>query len=402
MDDSAFLLTALAVGGLVGLNALSYYCSRKMVLPEIIWVLLAGLGYGALANFTELGIPDFKLTPKLVLSLFVPLLIFASTRKTCVTHFKNVLIPASLAATLGILISMTIFGAALHFGFDLGWTEALLFGAIMSATDPLAVGALLQNNTKVTESQKLMVEGESIFNDGFVVTVAGLLSALVFSGEELMLGSSILHFLIHVAGALALGLILGRGARWLLRIWDEEHFTLTVNITLALAFGSYAFSEALGLSGILAVFASAVAFGYKPDLEEHNQHITAHVWEYLEYLANSVLFFLLGASFFSFASFASLSVLIVVAGIALLFLSRFSALLVLSPLMKIDGEKMTRENFWLLNFSGARGAVSVALILLLPDDFELKPLFLSLAFIMIIFSLVVYPIAISRLLKEEK
>lgn len=402
MHESALLVIVFAVVGLVGLNALSYYSAKWKLLPDIIWVLLAGVAYGAVAKFSALDLPELQLTPKLVLWLFVPLLIFASAQKICLFHFRKVLIPSSIAATIGILISMAIFGSALHYLFGFDWLPSLLFGAIISATDPLAVGALLHGNKAVGESQLLLIEGESILNDGFVVTVFGILVAIMFGGESFMFGHSVGHFALHALGAFALGAVMGRAARWLLKVWHEEHFTLTTNITLALAFGCFALAEAAGFSGILAVFAAALAYGYKPDPDNHNKHIMAHLWDYLEYLANAALFFMLGASFFAQASLGSLSVGLVLAGLGLLFVSRFGALVILSPLMKLDGQRLSRQSFWLLNFAGARGAVSVALILMLPEEFSLKPAFLTLAFLLIIFSLVVYPLAIKQLLKPRR
>jgi CPA1 family monovalent cation:H+ antiporter len=216
MHDTALLVTVFAVVGLVGLNALSYYSMKRLVLPNVVWVLLIGVIYGALARFTNLGFPRIGLKPDLILWLFVPLLIFSSTQKICLSHLRRVLLPASLAATIGVLISMLVIAGALHFGFQIGWLEALLFGAILSATDPLAIGALLDGNSRVSESQRLLIEGESILNDGFVVTVAGTIGTLLFTGGKFDLTESIMYFEIEVLGALLTGLILGRGARGVL------------------------------------------------------------------------------------------------------------------------------------------------------------------------------------------
>jgi CPA1 family monovalent cation:H+ antiporter len=398
-EQVVFNLIVFGVFALIALNALSYYARHWMVLPDIIWILLLGLGYASVAHFGDFGLPELTLSPDLVLYVFVPPLIFASTQKMCLLHFRKVLWPASLVGSVGILISMAIIAGALHLAFALPWLEALLFGAIISATDPLAVGVLLHSNKQVSESQKLLIEGESILNDGFVITVAGIISLLLFKGEEFNLLSSSTSFLTHVIGALLIGLFFGRGARWLLKIWQEEHFTLTMNMTLAIAFGSFLLAETLHFSGILAVFSTALAYGYKPDKQSQNKHIHSNIWEYIEYIANAVLFFLLGASFFVYTSFETVSIALAFISLVLLFVSRMGALMILFPFIKLEQQRLNKQSFWLLNFSGARGAVSIALILLLPDSFILKPLFLSLAFIMIIFSLVIYPLLIKRLLK---
>ncbi len=399
-DELVFSLVAFGVLGLIALNALSYYSQRAMIFPDIIWVLLLGVGYGGVAHYLNLGLPELTLSPDLVLYAFVPPLIFASTQKICLFHFRKVLAPASLVGSVGILISMMIIASVLHYGFGFKWLEALLFGAIISATDPLAVGALLHGNGGISESQKLLIEGESILNDGFVVTVSGILALTLFSGERFDFLVSSRDFLIHVVGALLLGVLFGRGARWLLGIWREKHFTLTINMTVAIAFGSFALAEILHLSGILAVFATALAYGYKPDAESQNRQIHRYIWDYFEYIANSVLFFLLGASFFIYTSFDEISLLLVIVALVLLVVSRLGALIVLFPFIKVEKQSLNKRDFWLLNFSGARGAVSIALILLLPQTFALKSLFLSLAFVMILFSLLAYPLTLKRVLKQ--
>ncbi len=398
-EQIVFNLIVFGVFALVALNALSYYARRLTILPDIIWVLLLGIGYASIVHFGSFGLPELALNPDLILYVFVPPLIFASTQKMCLLHFQKILWPASLVGSVGILISMVIIAGVLHLAFTLPWLEALLFGAIISATDPLAVGVLLHNNKQVSESQKLLIEGESILNDGFVITVAGIIALVLFKGEDFDLLSSSTSFLTHVIGALLLGLFFGRGARWLLKIWQEEHFTLTINMTIAIAFGSFLLAEMLHFSGILAVFSTALAYGYKPDEQSQNKHIHSNIWDYIEYIANAVLFFLLGASFFVYTSFETISVLLAVASLVLLLISRMGALMLLYPFIKLEQKRLNRQSFWLLNFSGARGAVSIALILLLPDSFVLKPLFLSLAFIMIVFSLVIYPLLIKQLLK---
>lgn len=397
MQDISFLMIAFLVTALVGLNALTYYSSRVVIFPDIVWVLLLGVGYGLLSRYSALGLPEIVLSSQLVLYVFVPLLIFASTQKICLHHIRKVLVPASLVGSVGILISMLVIGAALHFIFAMPWLSSLLFGVIISATDPLAIGALLHGNKKLPESRKLLIEGESILNDGFVVTVFGVFVLIMFEGEAFSLVSSGASLLSHVAGALIVGVLAGRGARLLLDYWHGDHFSLKTNMTLALAFGSLLLAEGLHFSGILAVFAAALAYGYKRPEPDHNAHIQRHLWDYFEYIANACLFFLLGASFAGLASFEQLPVSLVIASVVLLFVARLAAILILSPAIKIEGEHLTHQEFWLLNFAGARGAVSIALILLLPDSFELKEAFLSIAFVMILFSLVLYPLVVRQL-----
>ena len=398
-NETIKLLLIFGVSGLFLLNILSYYSSKIKLLPDIIWILLLGVGYSSILAYSKDELPQLSLQPDLVLYIFVPLLVFASTQKMCLSHFKKVLLPASIIASLGILISMVVIAVPLSYFFNINILYSLLFGAIISATDPLAVGALLSSNNKIPEEQKLLIEGESILNDGFVVTIFGILSVIIFSNERFVLTDGILELISHILGALVVGVILGRFGRYLLYKWHEKHFILTVNMTLAIAYSSFFIGEYFEFSGILSVFSAALAYGYKPDKTDHDTDIHEHVWEYFEYLANSILFFMLGASLFTYFSWQTINIIMVAVSLCVLFISRPISLAMLHPFIFVQRKKLNLKEFNLLNFAGARGAVSIALILLLPESFQLKQVFLSLAFIMVFTSLILYPLIIKRILK---
>jgi CPA1 family monovalent cation:H+ antiporter len=384
-DSSLITLIIFVISGLVALNALSYYSERLMLFPSVIWVLCLGMIYGALNHFKLLHLPELYLDPNIILFALVPVLIFAATKKMCLHHFRKVLKESSILATLGIVISMAGVALVLYRVFHVPFLESLLLGVIVSATDPIAVSAILHEAKDLSTEKKMLIEGESILNDGFVVAVFATLSVLIFETEEISLTLSGGKLVVNILGALALGIVLGRLARFLLRVWKNKAPSLTVNITLALAFASFLLAETFHFPGVLAVFAGALAFGYRPD--ENNDKVQAaqeQVWDYLDYIANSILFFLLGASFFSQASLEIITITFVVISVIMLFMSRFIALGVLRPLLRIDEKKITHQDFWLLNFSGSRGAISIALILLLPNDFSYKPLFLTMAFVMVV------------------
>lgn len=401
-DSSLITLIIFIIFGLVALNALSYYSERLMLFPNVIWVLCLGMIYGALNHFRLVPLPELYLDPNIILFVLVPVLIFAATKKMCLHHFREILKESSILATLGIIISMAGVALILYQVFQVPLLESLLFGVIISATDPIAVSAILHEAKDLSTERKMLIEGESILNDGFVVAVFATLSVMIFGTEEISLTLSGAKLVINILAALALGIVLGRLARFLLRVWKNRAPSLTVNITLALAFASFLLAETFHFPGVLAVFAGALAFGYRPD--ENNDKVQAtqeQVWDYLDYIVNSILFFLLGASFFSQASLEIITITFVGICVIMLFISRFIALGILRPLLRIEGKKITHQDFWLLNFSGSRGAISIALILLLPNDFIYKPLFLTMAFVIVIVSLLAYPICLKKVLKRS-
>ena len=373
-----------------------------MLFPNVIWVLCIGMIYGALSHFELLHLPELYLDPNIILFVLVPVLIFAASKKMCLHHFRNVLRDSSILATLGIVISMVVVALVLYWVFHVPFLESLLFGVIVSATDPIAVSAILHEAKDLSTERKMLIEGESILNDGFVVAVFATLSVMIFGTEEITLALSGGKLVVNILAALTLGMVLGRLARFLLRVWKNKAPSLTVNITLALAFASFLLAETFHFPGVLAVFAGALAFGYRPD--ENNdkmQGAQEQVWDYLEYIVNSILFFLLGASFFSQASLGTITIIFVIMSVIMLFMSRFVALGILSPFLSIEKEKTTHQDFWLLNFSGSRGAISIALILLLPNDFSYKQLFLTIGFVMVFVSLLVYPILLKKVLDNQ-
>ncbi|MDA9128846.1 cation:proton antiporter, partial [Candidatus Gracilibacteria bacterium] len=278
----------------------------------------------------------------------------------------------------------------------------LLFGVIISATDPLAVGAILSKNKDISESKKHLIEGESILNDGFVVTVFGILLLIIFEGNSFRLLESSYDFLYHIIVAVVIGVSVGLGIRYILEVWKEEHFTLSMNMSLLIAFSSFALAETFHTSGIIAVFAASLAYGYNPVIEENNKVIYDSIWEYIEYVANSVLFFLLGAAVVLQSDFSQLTVVVVSLALGILIAARSVALIILLPLLRFEGRKFTQLDFWLLNLAGSRGAVGIALLLLIPDSFQYKDLFITLAFLIIVISLVINPVIMQGLLKREK
>ncbi len=408
MHDSALNIEALLIAGVVGLialNALSYFSSRQRLLPGIIWTVLLGVVYSLISHFKLLPLPELELKPDVVLFLFVPLLVFASTHTMCLYHFRRILSASTILATVGISISTALGGLIFMGVTGAGLAASMLFGAIISATDPLAISALLKGNTSIDEHRKLLIEGESILNDGFVVALFGIFSVLALEPEHFSALEVGGDFVKDIAGALVLGFLLGRGSRLLLKVWHGHNYTLRMNMTIALAYGSFLFAELLGFSGVIAVFAASLAYGYRPDGGYNRpKEDQEHVWGYLEYVANSILFFLIGASFFSQISQYKVTITLIAAAIAIAVLPRLIAVYVLRPTLKIYKETATFTDARLLAFSGSRGALSVALILLLPEDFKYRPLFLSLAGIIILMTLVTYPPIVNVILKgmEDK
>jgi CPA1 family monovalent cation:H+ antiporter len=205
-----------------------------------------------------------------------------------------------------MVLSLLVVAIVLHFGIGLSWLLALLVGAIVAPTDPVAVIALFQQ-LGVPDRLKTLVEGESIFNDGtggaaYELILAVLLPTLGLaeaSGNPSFLNTPVLGIAGEVLWLIFGGLLLGFGVGWvasrLLRRVDDHLIVITV--TVAVAYGMYLLGTALHTSGLLAVVGAGLvmgSYGRKHAMSPRTIEAADDVWEFINYLANSLLFILLG------------------------------------------------------------------------------------------------------------
>ncbi len=296
----------------------------------------------------------------------------------------------ALTASIGVLISTALVAA----GF--GWLAgaplliALVFGALISPTDPVAVLGILKS-AQVPKSLEVKIAGESLFNDGVAYVVFLILVALAFGqghGEAPTGAVDILElFVLEVGG----GAILGGAAGWLVfqAMRRIDDYALEVLLTLALVMRLYALTSALHMSGPIAVVIAGlfigntgVRFGMS---ETTRQHVDAF-WRLVDEILNAVLFLLIGLEVFALAlrmDWLQLGLVM----IPLVIAARFVAVLTTVSLLRFRRE-FTEGAVPIMTWGGLRGGISVALALSLPDS-EWKPLILTVTYVVVIFSIVV-------------
>ena len=296
----------------------------------------------------------------------------------------------ALTASIGVLISTALVAA----GF--GWLAgaplliALVFGALISPTDPVAVLGILKS-AQVPKSLEVKIAGESLFNDGVAYVLFLILVALAFGqghGEAPIGAVEILElFVLEVGG----GAILGGAAGWLVfqAMRRIDDYALEVLLTLALVMGLYALASALHMSGPIAVVIAGlfigntgVRFGMS---ETTRQHVDAF-WRLVDEIMNAVLFLLIGLEVFALAlrmDWLQLGLIM----IPLVIAARFVAVLFTVSLLRFRRE-FTEGAVPIMTWGGLRGGISVALALSLPDS-EWKPLILTVTYVVVIFSIVV-------------
>lgn len=392
MDHQIIHFVALICIGQVLLILLQHY-GRRTPIPLVTWVMALGVLYGVIQGDFFEQLPTVDLNAELIFFIFVPLLIFSAAQQITLPQLRQIFYPAAFLATVGVLITAFLIALPIKLILGISWLESWLFGSIMAATDPIAISAIIANNGTIKEKLRLLIEGESLLNDGTAVVLFGGIFAAVFHNADPSLVNIGTNFLFNFFGALAIGAGFGYVGIKIIHFWHETNPHLKVTLSLLVAYGSFFVAEHyFHVSGILAVFAAALAFHF-PDC--HHKSCTGDpafdsVWGYAEYLANISLFFLLGIEFVRH-NYAGMNLWWPALALALLIVPRYIAVWS-SNLFLPAAERFTAKERSILNFAGVRGAISIALLLMLPNSYEHKEAFMCLAFIMITISLIGYPI----------
>ncbi len=413
IDQVRFLILLLVVTLLVALLA------RVVRLPYTLLLVLVGLIIGLLPF-----LPDTHIDPNLVLYVFIPALLFEGAWNAEIDRLVADWLPIALLAVPGVVFSLLMVAAALHVGIGLPWLLALLVGAIISPTDPVAVIALFQQ-LGMPDRLRSIVEGESIFNDGtgaaaYELVLAVLLPTLGLA--EIAGNTSLVAMALEVLWLLCGGLLLGFGCGWvvsrLLRFIDDRLIVTT--LTFCVAYGMYLLGTALHTSGLLAVVGAGLvmgSYGRKTAMSRRTIEAADDVWEFIDYLANSLLFLLLGfelASTKLVQSFPGIfwGLLGAVVGRVLMintflplqdFLSRWLA--------RRTSEKRSRfplprpvPSVWrpVIVLSGMRGALSLALVLGLPTALPQRNLITDIVYGVILVTLLGQGLILRALLPRWK
>ncbi len=339
----------------------------------------------------------------LVLDVMLSILLFAGAMHVNLSMLKEEKWSVIAFATLGVIISTFLIGGGLYLiapllGVELPLVICLLFGALISPTDPIAVLSILEKST-ISDKMKLKIEGESLFNDGIGVVV--FTSIMMFLSSEHMaadqsIGAEVGHLLIvEVLGGLAFGLAAG----WIIgKMINSVKSNPQQVIMLLLGFvlGGYAIAQLMGLSAPLTMVVSGLYLGNminKDDFNQHTTQVTNEVWHILDQSLNTILFVLIGLGIhlvtFEWNVFYLGLVCIVIAIVA-----RFISIALPFSLLK------QKESLWkttsILTWGGLRGGISIALALSLSST-DYGDELLLLCFIVVVFSIIVQGLTISKL-----
>ncbi len=335
--------------------------------------------------------------------MMLSFLLFAGAIHINLAELKKELVPVVTLASVGILISTFIIGGLVYylfiaFGLPIDFIYCLLFGALISPTDPIAVLGILKK-AGIAKSMELKISGESLFNDGMAVVVFLAIYQIANpAAGEVSAGDVAELFFIETGGGLLYGLVLGYIGFWLLRSIDS--YQVEVLITIAIVMGGYSLAHALHVSGPLAMVVAGIITGNKGKelaMSDITRDYLGKFWELIDDILNTILFLLIG---FEVLVIKVNSTIMIIGGITILIVlfARWVSVAFPVSLMKLR-IKFERNAIAILTWGGLRGGISVALALSLPAEMHRNE-FVTITYVVVIFSIIVQGLTIGRVSKR--
>ena len=374
----------------IGILVVALFASFGVLITDLIWPQLI---IAETARAVILGI-DFS---DALLEGMLGLLLFAGALHVKIADLRREWVLVFLMATIDIALSTVIVGVGFSWLTGMPLLVALVFGALISPTDPVAVLGVLRE-ADLPKSLETKIAGESLFNDGVGYVVFLVLIGLAYpSGDAHGSGfeGAIKLFVQEALGGAVLGLVLGWLTFRLMRQIDDP--SLEVLLTLGLAFGGYELAVYLHVSApIMAVCAGLLIgdVGTKHGMSEETRRYVDAFWQLIDEILNAVLFLLIGFEVFALA-FDADHLLAGTLAIGLALVARLAAVAV-PVLMLRPFRTFSKGVIPIMTWGGLKGGISVALALSLPEG-EWKPLILTATYIIVIFSIIVQGLTVARL-----
>lgn len=393
--------------------AFSYINFRYLKLPPTIGIMVIALVCSLLAVFAGHVSPSFKKIPEsvvnsldfesLLMKVMLSFLLFAGAVHIDVQKLKKQMVPIITFATAGVLLSTFVVGGLMFlvfqvFELDVPFIFCLLFGALISPTDPIAVMGILKK-AKIPPSLEIKIAGESLFNDGVGVVIFATIMELARMGtESISIGQIGLAFLKEAGGGIAWGLVLGYAGFLLLRSID--HYQVEVLITLAMVMGGYLLASYMHISGPLAMVVAGIITGNKGKKEamsDITRDYLGKFWELVDDILNGILFLLIGLEVLVI-SFHSKIIYVGLIAVVIVLFARFISVFLPTLILKLR-RSFERHTIPILTWGGLRGGISVALALSLPYSMH-RGEFVPITYIVVIFSIIVQGLTIGGLAKK--
>lgn len=339
------------------------------------------------------------LTPDVILILFLPALVFEGSVKLDVRDLLRDFTPLLLLANVGVLLATLVTGYLVHAAVGLPLLVALIFGAIISATDPISVLAIFKD-LRMSKRLSVIIEGESLLNDGTAVVLFQVLLAGFLAGHA-SVSKGVMEFVIAVAGGAAIGCVLGYLASKITEKLDDPQIEIT--LTTLVAYGSYLLAFHLHLSGVIATCAAGLMvgnFGAKHGMSVQTRAALESFWEYIAFVMNSLVFLLIGLEVrMDAVVHAWRPVLLAIAAVLV---GRAFSVYALSLLSNLFAERIPVRWQHVIVWGGLRGSLALALALSLDSTFPERDRVLDMTFGVVVFSILTQGLTIKPLLRVLK
>jgi CPA1 family monovalent cation:H+ antiporter len=389
----------------------SYINVRFLKLPATIGVmviaLLVSLGLIATESLFPATFSRFSSLLRsidfsdILMGAMLNFLLFAGAIHINLNDLKEQRLPVIVFSTISVVISTFVVGGLMYYalsflGFNAPFIQCLVFGALISPTDPIAVLGILKQ-AGVPKSLETKVAGESLFNDGVAVVVFVTLLS-VARGNDVDLSVASISWLLakEAIGGVILGIILGFGGSMMMKKIDS--YKVDVLITLAIVMGGYLVAHSMHMSGPLAMVAAGLVvgnYGRTKALSEVSKDYLDKFWELIDEIMNAILFLIIGLELLIIPDL-SLYWKIGMISILIVLFARFMSIWIPTKLIPFRNNKFDRKTITILVWGGLRGGVSIALALSIDSDLN-KDLFLSITYFVVLFSIIVQGLTVSRL-----
>lgn len=390
-----------------------YINFRYIKLPGTIGIMLISL----VASLLIIGIgflyPAFFLGTKKLIStvdfhtalmkIMLSFLLFAGAIHIDLNMLKRESVSIFTFSTIGVLISTFIVGALFYvsakaFELPIDFIYCLLFGALISPTDPIAVLGILKK-AKIPRTLEMKFSGESLFNDGVAVVVFITIYEIITAGIQNVSAAEIAWLFIKEAGGgIAFGVLLGYMGYYILRSIDN--YVVEVLITVAIVMGGYLLADHLHISGPLAMVVAGIITGNK-SMEESMSNVTRDYidkfWQMMDEVLNAILFLLVGFQML-IIPFNITMVWLGCVSIVIVLFARFISVAI--PITFLKYKKTFEKNaVFILTWGGLRGGLSVAMALSIPSEMHSET-FVSVTYIIVLFSIIVQGLTIGKFAKK--
>jgi CPA1 family monovalent cation:H+ antiporter len=380
------------LGFLLFVSALVAMLTRRVNLPYTVGLVLAGMAL----YFAHIYI-KFHLSKDLIFSVFLPPLVFEAALFIHWRDFKKELPLVTVLATAGVALAATVTALGMHYALTWDWGSSIVFGTLIAATDPVSVIATFKES-KVHGRLRMLIESESLLNDGTAAVGFVAVLGVLAGGHETVLSIGGALFVTIIGGVLIGGTI---AYLFMLLAGRTPDYLVEITFTTLAAYGSFFLAEHFHCSGVLAALTAGLVVGNfrsSGSISADGRHALGPFWEYLAFVANSLIFLLIGAQEAQ-QHFEGLWAP-VFAAIVLVTAGRAVAIYPLCALFARSRLKVDLRYQHVLFWGGLRGALALALALSLPDDLPHQNAIVVITFAVVAFSVFAQGLTITPLLRK--